>query len=166
MRTRNQQFGMITVAGDTVVRLVGGLVGFEDHEEFMLCRSEEFGPFAWLVSTRDQALQFAVADPDLFVVVPYQLNLGEVEQSLLDLQKDDLLDIFLIVSPSMIGEGVTANLKGPIVFNRRTQTGKQLLLYSSRYSTRQPMKRIGQDVIDPESDSSLVEVRFVGRKAA
>ncbi len=166
MRIRNQQFGEITVAGDTVVSLVGGLVGFKDHEEFVLCQPDEFGPFAWLVSTTDQALQFAVADPDLFVVVPYPLNLSEIDQEILDLRKDDPIDVFLVLSASMIGAGLTANLKGPIVVNRRTRIGKQLLLYSSRYSTRQPMRRPYRHGHDPEAKSHHVEVRLVGRKAA
>jgi len=166
MKVRSRQFGQIKVAEDDLIRLAGGLVGFEDVEEFVLVRSEEYDPFAWLIAANDSDLEFAVADPDLFIIEPYQLGLGEVDQDLLDWEEEDPIEVFLLVSPCAVGRTLTANLKAPLVVNWRTHLGRQLVLYSSRFSARQPIPMFQGRHAGHGSKSFRTEVRIIGRKAA
>lgn len=166
MKVRSRQFGLIKVAEDDLVRLAGGLVGFEDVEEFVLVRFEEYDPFAWLIAANDPGLEFAVADPDLFITEPYQLGLGEADQDLLAWEDNDPIEVFLLVSPCAAGKTLTANLKAPLVVNWRTRLGKQLVLYSSRFSARQPLPTFQDQSTGHVSESFRTEVRIIGRKAA
>jgi flagellar assembly factor FliW len=166
MKIRSRQFGQIKVADDDLIRLAGGLVGFEDVEEFAVVRSEEHDPFAWLIALDDPDLAFAVADPDLFIIEPYQLGLGEAEQDLLAWEEEDPIEVLLLVSPCAVGRTLTANLKAPIVVNWRTRLGRQLVLYSSRFSARQPIPMFRDRRAGRDTESFRTEVRIIGRKAA
>ena len=166
MKLRSRQFGQIKVAEDDLIRLAGGLVGFENAEEFVLYRSEEYDPFAWLIAIDDPGLEFALADPDLFIVEPYNLGLGEVDQHMLALGEDDPIEVFLLVSPCAVGRTLTANLKAPVVVNWRTRLAKQLVLYSSRFSARQPIHMLQGRHVGRGSENYRTEVRIIGRKAA
>jgi len=141
-------------------------VGFQEHEEFALFRSEEYEPFAWLVSLTDPSLEFAIAPPELFLTESYHLNLGEADQHLLGLEDEDPIEVFLIVSPCAVGRTLTANLRGPVVVNWRTRLAKQLLLYSSRFSARQPVCLLRDQWAGIRSESFRTEVRVTSRKAA
>jgi flagellar assembly factor FliW len=166
MKIRSRQFGEIDVERDDLIRLVGGLVGFEDHEEFALFRSREYEPFLWLLALADPDLEFALAEPELFIVEPYHLNLGDADRKVLALDDDDPVGVFLVVSATPVGRTLTANMKGPIIINWRTRLGKQFLLYSSRYSAKQPIHLLRGLPVGPRPESIHTEVRVVGRKAA
>ena len=47
--------------------------------------------------------------------------------------------IFVVVSMDEGGQRITGNLKGPIVLNVRNRRAKQLVVYGSSFSARQPM---------------------------
>jgi flagellar assembly factor FliW len=166
MTIRNERLGEIEVAEQDLVHLPEGLVGFEDHGEFVLHRSETYDPFCWLVSMNDPELVFAVADPDHFVTESYVLTVGEMERELLQLRDDDAVEVYVIVSSADPDHGLTGNLKAPLLVNARTRRGKQLLLYSSRFSTRQPFRTYDATLPRAESERVRTIVRSVSRKAA
>lgn len=166
MTIRSRRFGELEAAEQDLVHLPEGLVGFEDQGEFVLLRSEADEPFSWFVSARDPELSFAVADPDHFVTESYVLTVGDLERELLQLRDDDTVEVYVLVSAADSGPGVTGNLKAPLIVNARNRRGKQLLLYSSRFSTRQPLRQ--QPALLPlsDADQGRTIVRSAGRKAA
>jgi flagellar assembly factor FliW len=138
MRVLSHRFGEIDFPEGQILSVPDGILGFEDQTEFALYTPEEFRPFAWLLSTNDPDVAFAVADPELFVVEPYELTLSDLDQTSLELQDGDSVRVYVIVGPPEAGRP-TANLKGPMVVNPRARRAKQLLLYSARLAVRQPM---------------------------
>jgi flagellar assembly factor FliW len=130
--THNQQ-GILT--------LPMGLLGFEQYKQFTLLGSPEEAPFLWLRMTEDVNLSFLVVSP--FMVMPaYQLELCEEDTKFLALEKPEDALIFNIVT--VHGDGhATVNLKGPIVVNRQTLTGKQCIPRNSAgYSLRHPIDSV------------------------
>lgn len=138
MRVLSHRFGEIDFPEGQILSVAEGLLGFEDQIEFALYTPEEFRPFAWLLSTNDPDVAFAVADPELFVAEPYELTLSDLDQASLELQEGDSVRVYVIVGPPEAGRP-TANLKGPVVVNPRTRRARQLFLYSARLAARQPM---------------------------
>ncbi len=139
MKINCRQIGEIESASPLIIHLPEGLIGYEEHQSYYLLSLDDYLPFRWLVSTTDHDRAFAVADPGYFLDETYPLTLGGSDAELLDLRATDPLEVYAVLSPDESGRGVTANLKGPLVINARNRLARQILLYSSRLSVRQPI---------------------------
>ena len=127
----------VTVKTENVIHMPGGLLGFENVKRLVLLTDPEEAPFSWLQVIGDSSLAFLVAPP--FEAVPeYQPELSDEDVAYLDLKKPEDALIYNIVT--LRGEQATINLKGPIVINRFTLRGKQVVLQNaSRWSVRHPL---------------------------
>jgi flagellar assembly factor FliW len=103
-----------------------GIPGFDHIKKYLLLVNPAEKPFAWLRVTDDSPLAFVVVDP--FVVLPdYAPDIPEADVKFLDLKEANdalLLNIVTLHGPNR----ATVNLKGPIVINRHTHTGKQVII--------------------------------------
>jgi flagellar assembly factor FliW len=123
-----------TVPGNQV-RLPMGLLGFEQIKDYVLLANPAEDPFAWLQVESNVSLAFVVIDP--FRVVPgYQPEIPQADVEFLGLEQPTdafLLNIVTVHGPN----GATVNLKGPIVINRHTHIGKQVIIANaSQYSVK------------------------------
>jgi flagellar assembly factor FliW len=122
-----------------VITLPMGLLGFEQYKRYTLLGSPEEAPFLWLHMLDNDDLSFLVISP--FMVMPsYQPDLSEEDSKFLGLENSDDALIFNIVTVHPDGNA-TVNLKGPIVVNRQTLTGKQCIpRNSASYSLQHPIE--------------------------
>lgn len=126
------------VAGASDVRLPMGLLGFEAIKEYVLITEPEEEPFAWLQVKGDASLAFIVINP--FLVAPdYSPDLPTADVEFLGLEEPE--DAILLNIVTLHGPGrATVNLKGPIVLNRHTLVGKQVVVANaSEYSVHHPL---------------------------
>ena len=120
------------------VRLPMGLLGFEQIKDYVLLANPAEQPFAWLQVEDNASLAFVVVDP--FLVVPeYQPDIPQPDVDFLGLK--DASDAILLNIVTMHGPTqATINLKGPIVINRRTHVGKQVIIANAAdYSVQHPL---------------------------
>jgi flagellar assembly factor FliW len=126
----------VPVGKENIVHLPLGLLGFETTTRYVLLAEPTEAPFMWLQVLDDPHLAFLVLSP--FEVVPdYEMEISPEDTEFLDLLSpaDALVYNIVTVHP---GGGATMNLKGPIVVNRFTLVGKQVVLANAaRYSVRQ-----------------------------
>ena len=120
------------------VRLPMGLLGFEQMKDYLLIAKPGEEPFRWLQVKGNVSLAFVVVEP--FLVVPdYQPDIPEADVELLGLSSPDEAVLYNIVTVHG-GGSATVNLKGPIVINRTTGVGKQVVIANAvDYSVRQPL---------------------------
>lgn len=110
---------------ENTVVLPLGLLGFETIKNFVLLAEPEAEPFLWLQVVDDPGLAFLVVSP--FLVKPdYQPEISEQDSEFLGVTSPEDVLIFNIVTVRANGVS-TVNLKGPIVLNRRTLIGKQII---------------------------------------
>lgn len=122
----------------TRVKLPDGMVGLPDATEFELVCSEESLPIMWLRSTGAERLSFPVVEPGPFVP-DYRLELNDADAAFLDASTPPVVLTVLTVR-SLSPQKATINLVGPIVINRQTLQGKQVLLANyDRYSVEHPI---------------------------
>ena len=122
----------------SVITLPMGLLGFEPVKHYTLLGSAEEAPFLWLQMVEDPNLAFLVISPSV-VLSAYEPDISEEEVKFLDLSDPKEALIFNIVTVHPNGEA-TVNLKGPIVVNRRTLVGKQVVpLNAARYALQHPV---------------------------
>ncbi len=139
MRIETREWGTLDVSEDARVHFPEGLLGFEDLHDFAFVDAEEFRPFVWFLSIDDPDVGFAVAEPYYFCSSPYDISLSEADETHLELNDGDSIAIFVVVTIRNQGREITGNLKGPIVLNTRTRLAKQLVVYGSAFSVRQPI---------------------------
>ena len=120
------------------IKLPMGLLGFEQIKNYLLIADSAEQPFYRFQVRDDSSLSFVVLEP--FLVAPhYQPNLPDLDVQFLGLTSpaDALLLGIVTVHP---GLRATINLKGPVVINRKTGVGKQVILVNAAdYSVQYPL---------------------------
>ena len=128
----------ITASTGEAVHLPMGLLGFEQIKDYVLVSNVGEEPFFWLKVEDSSALAFVVVDP--FLILPdYRPDIPQVDVEFLGLQKPEdacVLGIVTVHGPTH----ATINLKGPVVMNRHTRIGKQVIIANAaHYSVQQPL---------------------------
>jgi len=121
-----------------LVQLPLGLLGFEQMKNYALLADPAEKPFAWLKVVDEKPLSFVVIDP--FVVFPdYKPEIPPSDVSFLGIKEASdalLLGIVTIHGPNR----ATMNLKGPVVINRHSHIGKQVIIANAvDYSVDHPL---------------------------
>ena len=119
------------------VRMPMGILGFEQMKNYLLIANPDEEPFRWLQVKDDPALAFIVIKP--FLVAPdYRPDIPQQEVEFLKLASPEdaaLLNIVTLHGPNR----ATVNLKGPVVINRNTGVGKQVIIANAAdYSVQHP----------------------------
>jgi flagellar assembly factor FliW len=134
MKIRTKPYGEIEVDEKQRLTFPEGVIGFEGISDYFLIDSKE-GPFYWLQSAQHAELAFLLINPRLFVD-DYKLQVRSEELQLLQPEsEDDLLD-FAIVTVPEDHDKISANLMGPVVVNRRTRVGMQVISENDSYGVK------------------------------
>jgi flagellar assembly factor FliW len=139
MRLSSRVAGWIEADEESVLYLPDGLLGFEDFHEYVLVQPNDLQQVSVIVATEDPEVCFCLIDPNLLLARPYEAGLSDADRDILDLQPDDPVSLFVLVSSGEGGRKLTANLRGPVVLNRRNRVAKQIVVYNPAYSFRQPL---------------------------
>ena len=117
---------------DLSVAFPAGLIGFPQLTRFRLYEPAGAYPFKFLQSTEDEDYSFVCID--IGAIRPeYGLPLTDENIAFLAAEKpEDLLILALVVIPEDI-RSMTANLAGPLVINKNTLHGLQLVLDSEKF---------------------------------
>jgi flagellar assembly factor FliW len=120
------------------VHLPMGIPGFEQFKSYLLLANPAELPFAWLRVADRASLAFVVINP--FIVMPdYAPDIPGADVEFLDLKEPTDALLFSIVT--LRGPNrATLNLKGPLVINRHTHIGKQVIIANANdYSVEHPL---------------------------
>jgi flagellar assembly factor FliW len=120
------------------VRLPMGLLGFERLKDYLLIANPEEEPFGWLKAKGDTSIAFVVLNP--FLIFPdYHPDIPQADVDFLGLKNAEDAMVLNIVTVHKHGQA-TMNLKGPIVINRNTGLGKQVVIANGAdYSVQHPL---------------------------
>ena len=110
------------------VALPFGLIGFPEHKRMELVYLPEQLPFLWMRLHGPTPLHFVVIEPGRFLP-DYEPELFDEDATALGLNgpEDALVIAIVCVQPGRSLEA-TVNLVGPVIINRRTGIGKQVVL--------------------------------------
>jgi flagellar assembly factor FliW len=127
-----------TLSNNTVVQIPYGLLGFEQVKNYVLLTNPQHDPFMWLQMAGGAKKAFLIVSP--FLVMPdYQPDIPAEDAEFLDLAEP--ADALVLNICTVRGPGrATINLKGPLVFNRHTMVGKQVIPNNAvRYGVAYPL---------------------------
>ena len=134
MKVHSRPYGDIDLDERQRISLPWGLLGFEDLRDWVLLDATQ-PPFYWLQSLERTEVAFVLIDPLMFRP-DYVTGADPAELAGLDLA--DPGDALVLVIVTVPGEGarMTANLQGPLVVNRRSRTGRQVVSGDLRWGVR------------------------------
>jgi len=120
------------------VRLPAGILGFEQIKEYVLLANPAEMPFAWLRPVGNTPPAFVVINP-FYAMPDYVPDIPDADVEFLGLKEPTDALLFSIVT-SRGPNHATLNLKGPIVINRHTHVGKQVIIANAgNYSVEHPL---------------------------
>lgn len=143
MEVQTSRFGVIEIAEDRVITFTKGLLGFPSMQRYCLLQPGDDALFFWLQSLEDPDLAFVITDPTMFYP-EYAVPIRSEQMQALSLDKLEDAQVFVIVNK--VEQQLTGNLQGPLVVNTLERTGEQLVLADKRWTTRQPLMKVGQAV--------------------
>ncbi len=110
-----------------VIEMVAPMPGFPDHQRFALVQLDDAGVLCSLQSVEDPDLRFLVVPPAVFFP-DYAPVLDDPTAASLGITSSDDAMVLLVVNPGDEAGAPTANLLAPVVVNRATRQGGQVVL--------------------------------------
>jgi len=143
MEIQTSRFGPMDVDDERIMTIPNGLLGFPSFTRYALIQAGQENYFFWLQSVEEPNLAFVVTDPTTFFK-DYQVPVREETAQELQLADPASLQTFVICNK--VGEWLTGNLLGPLVVNAQNRLAQQVVLTEKKWTTRQPLLRLGAEM--------------------
>ena len=135
MQINTALFGPQEIQDDNIITFPQGLPGLENNTRFKVFHEEGKPTVHWLQSVEDEEVCLSVMEPKTLDLA-YEFNMSEEQSSLIDMQNEDELLVFVILSKDNATDSeavpsdskIKANLTGPIVINSRSRKAFQASL--------------------------------------
>lgn len=117
------------------VKFPAGIVGFPDFTEAEIVYKEDQLPFMWLQGMDSNKTSFIVVEP-AGLVKNYEIEISDADVAALGLKNSSEAFVLNIAALHKGSQGkpdrMTLNLIGPIIVNRRTLIGRQIVINNSQ----------------------------------
>ena len=124
MKISTTRFGSVKIEETDVITFVDGLIGMEDCRQWVLLADAQNSALGWLQSLERPEVALGVVSPRGFVE-NYQVRVSKREIQPLKLEDPSLAQVLAIVSH--VGNGLTLNLKAPLVIHLAERLGRQIV---------------------------------------
>lgn len=135
MVIQTKYHGELSIEANEKITFENGIPGFLDEKTFVLLPLDEETSFFILQSVQTPRIAFVVTSP-FFFFKDYEFDLDESTKERLNIQSEQDVEVLVILTVKELFNNSTANLKAPIILNRKTKLGKQLILNQTDYTTK------------------------------
>lgn len=135
MKINTAYLGEVEINEEKIITFEQGIPSFADEKKFILLPFSEGTPFFILQSVNTRELGFVVVSPFQFFQ-DYQVKLSDATLDALNIETEEEVAVFVILTVKEPFTNTTANLQGPIIINSKRQLGKQVVLSESNYKTK------------------------------
>jgi flagellar assembly factor FliW len=127
-------------ADHQILQLPSGLIGLPKLTTFSIAPIENSWPFMAMNWLGEERMDFVVIDPS-GLIPDYEIEVSDEDAEFLELHSAaDALILNIVTVHSSRPQFATVNLVGPVVVNRHTGIGKQIIVMNwDRYSTQHPL---------------------------
>lgn len=137
-----KRWGRLEIEEDEIISFKSGIPGFEHLQKYAIFDSDEMAPFKWMISMDDPDVSFVIITPQL-LCPDFQPKLFVTDLADLDVDSDDELILFAIITLTPNPLDSTANLQGPLLINKNKKTGKQIVVTDDQYILKYPILNSG-----------------------
>jgi flagellar assembly factor FliW len=137
MKVHTKPYGLIDVDERQMIHFPSGVLGFETLKRYVLLDAIQ-QPFYWLQSIDLPEVAFVLISPYIFRP-DYDAGLSEEEYheiGLEDGQDEELLLFTIVTIPPNNHNGMTANLQGPVIINKKTRVARQSISGNPVWKTK------------------------------
>ncbi|MEK5382085.1 flagellar assembly protein FliW [Niallia sp. FSL W8-0635] len=138
MKIATKYHGEKEIQEKEVITFPQAIPGFPEEKEFVLLPLDEEGQFIVLQSVENQQLAFVLSNPFTFFK-EYDFTLEDHIVELLELESEEDIQVFSILTVQNPFEKTTANLQAPVVINSKRNIAKQVILNEPNYHTKHPL---------------------------
>ncbi|WP_342559410.1 flagellar assembly protein FliW [Metasolibacillus sp. FSL K6-0083] len=139
MNIETKFLGTVEINEQDILTFEAGLPGFPESQKFVLLPLDADLPLVVLQSIEQQELGFVLAYPFAFKN-DYAFNISEQEKVDLQVEKEEDVIAYTILTLKETFQDSTMNLLAPIVINTAKKIGKQIILQdSTMYPLRHPI---------------------------
>ena len=124
MKIDTARFGPVEIEPSDLLHFPSGLLGLEDCRQWVLLADAENDALGWLQNSSRPEIAFAVVCPRRFVR-DYQVRISRAELTPLALADVRQAQVLAIVGKNE--NGITLNLKAPLVINLERRLGRQVI---------------------------------------
>ncbi|MBQ6448684.1 MAG: flagellar assembly protein FliW [Bacillus sp. (in: Bacteria)] len=138
MKIATKYHGEKEIQEKEVITFPQAIPGFPEEKEFVLLPLDEESQFIVLQSVENQQLAFVLSNPFTFFK-EYEFTLEDHIVELLELESEEDIQVFSILTVQDQFEKTTANLQAPVVINSKKNIAKQVILNEPNYHTKHPL---------------------------
>ncbi|ALC82496.1 MULTISPECIES: flagellar assembly protein FliW [Bacillus] len=135
MIIQTRYHGETAIHEEEILSFENGLPGFLNEKKFAILPLSEDSPFLVLQSVSTEELAFIVTSPFLFFK-DYEFDLDEATTEMLELESTEDVEVIVLLTIEEPFEKTTANLKAPVIVNRKNKLAKQVILQDAAYQTK------------------------------
>lgn len=135
MKIQTEQFGEIEVNEPDVIKLAGGLLGFEENDRFVIIPFDKESPLSFLQSINEPSLAFIVINPMEFYS-DYEPDIPDEDLKEIGVIGPEQVVLATLVTIPEKAQDMTTNLMAPIVLNKDSKKAKQVILQNQNYTTK------------------------------
>ncbi|ABS75583.1 flagellar assembly protein FliW [Bacillus sp. L381] len=135
MIIKTKYHGEIRIDEGQIISFENGLPGFNDETQFVVLPLSEDSPFLALQSVKQEHIAFIVASPFIFFK-GYEFDIDHATLELLHIEDIEDVEVMAILTLEEPFENTTANLKAPIIVNKKEMKAKQIILHDASYETK------------------------------
>lgn len=128
--------GKIIYEENEIINFEKGIPGFKNLNKFVIKDIGEDSPFNILQSIEDKDIGFILISPFL-VYENYEINLNDEVIRNLSIESSEEVLLYSIVTLNSNANGITANLKAPIVINIKDKKGEQYIVDKDTYKIKE-----------------------------
>lgn len=149
MKIKTENFGEVTVNEEKVIEFKQGILGFEHLHRYILMEDEDENcPFVYLQSIEDLNICFILASPQS-IMKEYTISISEnYFQQLGGGPDEDFAVVLIVTIPEKIQEA-TVNLLAPLLIQKNTKKGVQIVLERTEYTVRHSLMEL---MVEKEAD--------------
>lgn len=135
MNIETKFLGTCDISEFPVIHFPKGLPAFEDEQQFVVLPFDEGTPFYVLQSVNTVDTAFLMVDPFRFFS-DYKVKLPSTTLEQLQIDNQDDVAIFTLLTVQEPFNKTTTNLQAPIIINAKAKRGEQLILLQDNYQTK------------------------------
>lgn len=138
MKINSSFLGEVEINEEDILFFEQGLMGLEEYKKFVLISLDVDLPLVLLQSIECAEISFILAFPYAFKT-DYHFDLTEDDKEQLQIEKEEDVVAYVIITFKESFEKSTLNLLAPVVMNINKKLGKQIVLYDKDYPLRYPV---------------------------
>ncbi len=135
MKIQTNRFGEIDVDESKIIKMRGGIPGFNDLTRFVMIVHEEGSPFHWLQSLDNGSIAFITLNP-FIVKSDYAPEIDDKTIEMLEVDKAEDIGLMVILTIRSEPVKMTVNLRAPLVINNQKKIASQVILEDEQYSVQ------------------------------